>query len=86
MNSYKNLIKSEISKSLSKVKRSDGTINELSKKMQSFHKEIEYLNKQVIKIAENYINKNNCTDKEIEEINKINKELLQDFLNKGWSK
>lgn len=80
INQYTQQIKREVNSSISKIPKSDGTINGLSKRLQTFQKLLKDLDQKLKTLGNEYLDKYGETKENIEKIKSINVEEMKRFV------
>lgn len=86
MEDYKLKAKRIFDKALRSVDANSNSIDGMLKRAKSIEKSLKIIEKELIQMAKKHIKDNDCKDKEIDEINKLNQKLLDDFTSKSFKK
>lgn len=80
INQYTQQVKREVDSCISKIPKGDGSIKGLSKKMQAFEKLLRSLDEKLKKMGNEFLEKNDTTNEDIERVKSVNVEQIKRFI------
>lgn len=80
INKYTQKVKREVDSCISKIPKGDGSIKGLSKRMQAFEKLLRSLDERLQKMGNEFLEKNDATNEDIERVKGVNVEQIKRFI------